>query len=92
MYYIMAFIKSDILSTNKIGIEVFLLSQCSIKCRLLFREFFKENKEKLHRFSHILNTQKFTCFKACVCYFVSNFYSSPNDSPFKTMKSVFYFI
>ena len=24
--------------------------------------------------------------KACVCYIVSNFYFSPNDSPSKTMK------
>ena len=31
-------------------------------------------------------------FKACVRYFLSNFYFSPNDSPLKTMKNVFYFI
>ena len=31
-------------------------------------------------------------FKACVCYFLSNFYFSPYDSPLKTMKNVFYFI
>ena len=31
-------------------------------------------------------------FKACVCYFLRNFYSSPNDRPSKTMKDVFYFI
>ena len=31
-------------------------------------------------------------FKACVRYFLSNFYFSPNDSPSKTMKNVFYFI
>ena len=31
-------------------------------------------------------------FKACVRYFLSNFYYSPNDSPSKTMKNVFYFI
>ena len=30
--------------------------------------------------------------KACVRYFLSNFYFSPNDSPLKTMKNVFYFI
>ena len=30
--------------------------------------------------------------KACVCYFLSNFYFSPNDSPSKNMKNVFYFI
>ena len=28
--------------------------------------------------------------KACVCYFLSNFYFFPNDSPSKTMKNVFY--
>ena len=30
--------------------------------------------------------------KACVRYFLSNFYFSLNDSPSKTMKNVFYFI
>ena len=30
--------------------------------------------------------------KACVCYFLSNFYFSPNDSSSKTMKNAFYFI
>ena len=31
-------------------------------------------------------------FKACVCYFLTNFYFWPNDSPSETMKDVFYFI
>ena len=30
--------------------------------------------------------------KACVHYFLSNFYFSSNDGPSKTMKNVFYFI
>ena len=30
--------------------------------------------------------------KACACYFLSNFIFSPNDSPSKTMKNIFYFI
>ena len=30
--------------------------------------------------------------KACVRYFLSNFYFSPNDSLSETMKNVFYFI
>ena len=30
--------------------------------------------------------------KACVPYFLSNVYFSPNDSTSKTMKNVFYFI
>ena len=29
--------------------------------------------------------------KACVLYFLSNFYFSPNDSPSKTTKNAFYF-
>ena len=33
-----------------------------------------------------------TTFKACFCYFLSNFYFSINDSLSKTMKKVFYFI
>ena len=31
-------------------------------------------------------------FKACVRYFLRNFYFSPNDSSSKTLKDVFYFI
>ena len=31
-------------------------------------------------------------FKACVRYFLWNFYFSPNNSPLKTTKDVFYFI
>ena len=34
----------------------------------------------------------FIVFKACVCYFLSKFYFSPNDSPSKTMENVFCFI
>ena len=30
--------------------------------------------------------------KACVRYFLTNFYFSPNGSPWKTMRDVFYFI
>ena len=30
--------------------------------------------------------------KACVRYFLSNFYFSPNDSPSKTVKNVSYFL
>ena len=30
-------------------------------------------------------------FKACVRYFLTNFYLSPNDSPSKTVKGVFLF-
>ena len=41
-------------------------------------------------------TEKHLCqnlsFKACVRYFLSSFYFSPNESPSKTMKNVFYFI
>ena len=33
-----------------------------------------------------------TLFKACVCYFSSNFYFLPNDTSLITMKNVFYFI
>ena len=30
-------------------------------------------------------------FKACVCYFLWNFYFSPDDSPLKTTKNIFLF-
>ena len=38
------------------------------------------------------NVFVFGDFKACVNYFLRNFYSSPNDSLSKTMKDVFYLI
>ena len=49
---------------------------------------------------HVQKIQKRACtaqkinfsIKACVRYFLRNVYSSPNDSPSKTMKDVFYFI
>ena len=37
-------------------------------------------------------TAHITELKACVHYFLSNFYFSPNDSRSKTIKNVFYFI
>ena len=39
-----------------------------------------------------ISIYRLTMFKACVRYFSTNFYLSPNDSPSKTMKDVFYFI
>ena len=38
------------------------------------------------------NKRALSKFKACVGYFLSNFYFSPNDNPSRTMKNVFYFI
>ena len=47
-------------------------------------------------YNHWVATQKMQWFerkiKACVRYFLSNFYFSPNNSPSRTMKNVFYFI
>ena len=40
----------------------------------------------------LLNNLNDCAFKACVRYFLSNFYFSQNDSPLETMKNVFYFI
>ena len=39
-----------------------------------------------------LNGKIITNFKACIHYFLLNFYFSLNDSPSKTMKNVFYLI
>ena len=58
----------------------------------IFKENFKELNINLElQPSKFLLVQRFL-FKACVRYFLSNFYFSPNDSPSKTMKNVFYFI
>ena len=40
----------------------------------------------------IVLKKRISQLKACVRYFLSNFYFSPNDSPSKTMKNAFYFI
>ena len=40
----------------------------------------------------LFKVHKILKFKACVRYFLPNFYFSPNDSPSKTMENVFYFI
>ena len=45
---------------------------------------FTSFSEPIPAISHLL--------KACVRYFVSNFYFSPSNNPSKTMKNVFYFI
>ena len=45
------------------------------------------NKSILQSFYHKIHLH----VKACVHYFLSNFYFSSNDSPSKTMKNVFYF-
>ena len=36
------------------------------------------------------NQQNDDSFKACICYFLSNFYISLNDSPSKSMKNVLF--
>ena len=42
---------------------------------------------------HFLVFSDLTCYlKACVCYFLSSFYFSPNDSPLQAMKSALYLI
>ena len=38
----------------------------------------------------ILYINEYIPFKACVRYFLSIFYSSPSDSPSKTMKNVYF--
>ena len=45
-----------------------------------------------HKFNHKILLIIFFFFKACVRYFLSNFYFLPNDSPSETMKNVSYFI
>ena len=64
------------------------------------------NKPIIYKFfkdftNHIKKTNRAVVFsskpfpnilKACVRYFYQIFISSPNDSPSKTMKNVFYFI
>ena len=51
-----------------------------------------ENQSMQLSSKHSLHTSSRWMLKACFRYFLSNFYFSPNDSPAKTMKNVFYFI
>ena len=53
----------------------------------LFNTFYYDYIEYKHYINDFLEN-----LKACVCYFLSNLYFQPNDSPSKTMKNVFYFI
>ena len=61
--------------------------QVSVFCKSLMRLLSIEN----FKFIPVLPTE-FYVLKSCVRYFLSKFYFSPNDSPSKTMKNVFYFI
>ena len=48
---------------------------------------------KARRLSTLSHHFSIIAIKACVRYFLSNFYFfTPDDSPLKTMKNVFYFI
>ena len=60
----------------------------------LMLEFLKSTFLVLHFFCYtfINDHPDDVIFKACVCYFLSNFYFSPNHNPSETMKNVFYFI
>ena len=60
-------------------------SKYSIKCNFYARHTFCT-------IDHLILYGIFASFKACVRYFLSNFYFSPNKSPSKTMKNVFHFI
>ena len=57
---------------------------------------YKQKPEHSVKFSCAVCNKQFThkdsLLKACVCYFFQIFIFSPNDSPSKTMKNVFYFI
>ena len=55
-----------------------------------FKKFKKFHQRKHINISASLRLTK--SLKACVRYFLSKFYFSPNDSPSKTMKNAFYFI
>ena len=51
----------------------------------------KNFMEKVYR-KHKLKTNAMPLFKGCVCYFLRKLYFSPDGSPSKTMKDVFYLI
>ena len=53
---------------------------------------FSADDVDIFRIIHPEVFHKIDVLKACVHYFLTNIYFSPNDSPSKTMKYVFYFI
>ena len=53
---------------------------------------FSADDVDIFRIIHPEVFHKIDVLKACVRYFLTNIYFSPNDSPSKTMKYVFYFI
>ena len=59
---------------------------------LQFFNDFTNHRKKTNR-AVLFSSRPFpNILKACVRYFLSNFYLSPNDSPSKFMKNAFYFI
>ena len=80
--------------------QLYTLSQELLFQQMLF--FRTANLQQLTSFSQLhfpfiiqqlaLLVLDFLNLTACVRYFLLNFYFSPNDSPLKTMKNVFYFI
>ena len=46
----------------------------------------------LNQFTKFTSSSRSMKLKACFHYFLLNFYFSPNDSPLKIMKNIFYFI
>ena len=73
-------------------IPVVVIKNCEPELSYILADFFN----KCLKESCFQDCWKFSpvvpVFKACICYFFENFYFSPNDSPSKTMKDIFYFI
>ena len=62
-------------------------------CPLTWKFHGRTTNYKINRLQEwalrLIYNDHISSFKACVCYFLSNFYFSPNDSPSKTTKKFF---
>ena len=81
--------------TSELHLQHFVLSApiiTTVACETVIKCRFIWNVRYLKTSSILWNGIMLKILKACVCYFLSNFYFSLTDRPSKTMKNAFYFI
>ena len=72
---------------NTYIIYIYNINICIYRYIYIVHTHFVENHT-----GKIIETMSQISFKACVHYFLLNFYFSPNENSSKTMKNAFYFI
>ena len=73
-------------------VPVVFLKNCELELSYILAELFNKCLKESCFPDCWMVSSVVPIFKACVCYFLTNFCLSSNDSPSKTAKDVFYFI